>query len=137
MAAARGQAIEMPNPADIIAAQRGDQAAIARLRARHEEKPQLQSTGLQAQSMVSFHPPLKRRLKRLNRMGAHVDVATRQMGFGAKVFITVLFLIIGPLLLTAGAMMLVVIAMMIMLNLIVLTLWLTVIHGIFWWLLHR
>src|SRR5215813_6392733 len=128
---------DIPNPADIIAAQRGDQAAIARLRARHEEKPHLQTTGLQAQSMLSFHPPLKRRLKRLDRMGAHVEVATRKMGFGASMVMLVLWLILGPLLLVAAGAMLVAIAMIIMLNLMFLGLWLMVIHGIFWWLGHR
>ena len=126
---------EMPNPADVIAAQHGDQAAIARLRARHESKPQPGTTGLQSQSMVSFHPPLKRRIKRLDRMGAHVEVAVRRkMGLGATTFMLVLWLIIGPLMLVAGAAMLAAIAMMIMLNLFFLGLWLLAIHGIFLWL---
>ncbi len=137
VARASGNAMEMPNPADIIAAQRGDPAAIARLRARHEQKPQLQTTGLQTQSMVSFHPPLKRRLKRLDRMGAHVELGARKWGLGASAVMLVLWLIIGPLLLVAGAAMLVAIAMMIMLNLVFLMLWLMVIHGIFFWLAHR
>lgn len=128
---------EMPNPADVIAAQRGDQAAMARLRARHESRPQQSTTGIQAQSMLSFHPPLKRRIKRLDRMGAHVEVATRKMGFGATMVMLVLWMIIGPLLLVAGAAMLVAIAMIIMLNLFFLALWLMAIHGIFWWLGHR
>lgn len=137
VAAASGGSFQMPNPADLIAAQRGDPAAIARLRARHEEKPQLQTTGLQTQSAVSFHPPLKRRLKRLNRMGAHVEIASRKIGGAALVFMVVLWLIIGPLLVTAGALMLVVIAMIIMLNLIVLGLWLMALHAIFSWLASR
>jgi len=127
----------MPNPADLIAAQRGDPAAIARLRARHEAKPDLHSTGLQSESMMSFHPPLKRRLKRLNRMGAHIALGSRQMGTAAKLVMAALFLIIGPLLLVAGCAMLVAIAMIIMLNLFFLALWLMAIHGIFWWLAHR
>lgn len=137
MAAATGTPIEMPNPADIIAAQHGDRAAIARLRVRHEAKPELANTGLSTQSMISFHPPLKRRIKRLNRMGAHIELGKRRMGFGAMVFMTVLFLIIGPLMLVAAAGILVVIAMMIMLNLLFLGLWLAVIHGIFTFLAHR
>jgi hypothetical protein len=137
MATLSGGSMEMPNPADIIAAQRGDPAAIARLRARHEVRPQLQTTGLQAQSMVSFHPPLKRRLKRLDRMGAHVDVTGRKMSTGAIIFMAVLGTVIGSLLLAAGVMMLVVIAMIIMLNLIVLGLWLMAIQGILHLLLPR
>ena len=127
----------LPNPADIIAARQGDPAAVARLRAHHENRPQQNTTGLQAESAVSFHPPLKRRLKRLNRMGAHVILAAKQMSTGARLFMAALFLIIGPLLLIAGAAMLAAIAMMIMLNLFFLALWLMLIHGIFWWLSHR
>lgn len=137
MAAATGTRIEMPNPADIIAAQRGDPTAIARLRVRHEAKPEMANTGLSTQSMVSFHPPLKRRLKRLNRMGAHIAMGKRKMGAGALIFMTVLFLIIGPLMLVAAAGILVVIAMMIMLNLIFLGMWLAIIHGIFAFLASR
>ena len=137
MAAASGSNFKMPNPADVIAAQRGDREAIARLRAQHESKPQLSNTGLQTQSMVSFHPSLKRRLKRLNRMGAHIAIGKRQMGLAASLFMLVLFLIIGPLMLVAAAGMLVVIAMMIMLNLMFLGLWLAIIHAIFLFLAHR
>lgn len=137
MAAATGTPIEMPNPADLIAAQRGDRAAIARLRVRHEAKPEMANTGLSTQSMVSFHPPLKRRIKRLNRMGAHIALGKREMGAGAIIFMTVLFLIIGPLMLVAAAGILVVIAMMIMLNLMFLGLWLVIIHGIFTLLAHH
>lgn len=137
MAAATGTPIEMPNPADLIAAQRGDRTAIARLRVRHEAKPEMANTGLSTQSMVSFHPPLKRRIKRLNRMGAHIALGKREMGAGAIIFMTVLFLIIGPLMLVAAAGILVVIAMMIMLNLMFLGLWLVIIHGIFTLLAHH
>lgn len=137
VAKASGYTMDIPNPADVIAAQRGDQAAIARLRVRHEAQPQLQATGLQTQSMVSFHPPLKRRIRRLDRMGAHVDVSGKKWGAGAILFMAVLWAIIGPLLVAAGALMLLVIAMMIMLNLLFLGLWLGVIHGIFSWLGHR
>lgn len=137
VAAASGYKMDMPNPADVIAAQRGDQAAIARLRAHHEAQPLLPTTGLQTQSMVSFHPPLKRRLKRLDRMGAHVELANQKWGTGTIIVMTVMWLLLGPLLLIAGAAMLLVIALMIMLNLVFLGLWLGVIHGIFSWLGHR
>lgn len=90
---------------------------------------------MQAQSMVSFHPPLKKRLKRLQRMGAHLAADPKaRTPFGAKVVLGVLLLIIVPLLTLAAGLMLVVIAMMIGLNLLVLSIWLAVIHGIFvWW----
>jgi Zn-dependent protease with chaperone function len=137
VAAAQGDQIEMPNPADVVAAMHGDRAAMARVQVRHESKPQMTNTGLQTQSMISFHPPLKRRLKRLNRMGAHIALGRRQMGLGATIFMTVLFLILVPLMLVAGAAMLAAIAMMIMLNLFFLGLWLAIIHAIFIFLAQR
>lgn len=129
----------MPEPADIIAAQKGDRAALARLRAlRETSQPQGSArhgqSGLQIQSYVSFHPPLKKRAKKLQRMGSHLIAPERHMGMGIKIFATLLYLIIVPLLVIASGLMLVVIAMMIGLNLIMLGLWLTAIHWIFvWW----
>jgi Zn-dependent protease with chaperone function len=131
----------MPNPADIIAAQKGDRAALARIM-QHRQAEQRQETaaqggprrgqsGLQIQSFLSFHPPLNRRAKRLQRMGSHLIAPVRAGGLGLKIFMTVLYLIVGPLLAAAGVMMLFVIAMMITLNLMVLGIWLTVIHWIF------
>jgi Zn-dependent protease with chaperone function len=130
----------MPNFADIAAARQGDRAALARLRAAtHQESPQIEAkrgnTGLQSQSMLSFHPPLKKRLRRLERMGAQFRASAHaRMGAGATIFATVLWLIIGPLLALCAGMMLVVIAMIIGLNLVILAVWLAVIHTIFTWL---
>jgi Zn-dependent protease with chaperone function len=127
----------MPNLNDLVLAQRGDRAAMARLRLSHqarqqEDQPRRQGkTGLQSKSFLSFHPPLKKRAKRLQRMGAHIAAPGRSRSIALTLFTTVLWLIIGPLLVVAGALMLVVIAMMIGLNLIFLTLWLTVIHWAF------
>jgi hypothetical protein len=70
-------------------------------------------------------------------MGAHIVLGRRQMGLGATIFMTVLFLILGPLMLVAGAAMLAAIAMMIMLNLFFLGLWLAIIHAIFIFLAQR
>jgi Zn-dependent protease with chaperone function len=143
MAAAYGEdasQIHIPNLADIAAARRGDRAAIARLRAaRHKASPELQAkggqTGLEAQSFLSFHPPLKKRLKRLERMGAHLQADVhRKMGLGGRLVVAALMLIFVPLLALVAGLMLVVIAMMIGLNLVFLTLWLAVIHAIFVWL---
>jgi len=134
----------MPDPADIIAAQKGDRAALARIvqhrqAERRQESmgqggPRRGQSGLQIQSFVSFHPPLNRRAKRLQRMGSHLIAPVSAGGLGLKIFMTVLYLIVGPLLAVAGVLMLMVIGMMIGLNLMVLGLWLTVIHWIFvWW----
>jgi hypothetical protein len=143
MAAAHGEDaadIHIPNIADLAAARRGDRAAIARLRAaRHTDSPQSPAksgqTGLQSQSFLSFHPPLKKRLKRLERMGAHLQADVHhKAGIGGRVVMAVLMLIFVPLMALVAGLMLVVIAMMIGLNLLFLTLWLALIHAIFtWW----
>lgn len=131
--------LHIPNLADLAAARRGDRAAIARLQAAHQGKsPQPTKsgqTGLQSQSFLSFHPPLKKRLKRLERMGAHLHADVhRKMTATAVVFSGLFVLIIAPLLVLAAGAMLLVITMMIGLNLLFLALWLAVIHAIFlWW----
>ncbi|HEY6306208.1 MAG TPA: M48 family metalloprotease [Candidatus Angelobacter sp.] len=146
MAVAHGEdaaSVHIPDFADLAAARRGDRAAIARLRAaRHIDNPQPQAksgqTGLQSQSFLSFHPPLKKRLKRLERMGAHLQAdAQRKVGIGGRLILSVLMLILVPLMALVAGLMLVVIAMMIGLNLLFLTLWLAVIHAIFVWLNGR
>jgi Zn-dependent protease with chaperone function len=127
----------MPSPNDILLAQKGDRAAIARIRMlrqarQQEDQPRRQGkTGLQTKSFLPFHPPLNKRAKRLQKMGAHMVAPARRYGPGMIIFTTILWLIIGPLLAVAGALMLVMIAMMIGLNLLFLTLWLTVIHWAF------
>jgi len=128
----------MPNPADIVAAQKGDRAAIARLQALQPSRQRGQSrrgqSGLEIQSFLSFHPPLKKRAKKLQRLGSHLIAPVMGGVVWLKVFMTLLYVIIVPLLTVAGGLMLIVIAMMIGLNLMMLGLWLTVIHWIFvWW----
>ncbi len=121
----------MPNFNDIMLAQKGDRAALARLRMLRQtshEPPRRGTSGLQTHSYVSFHPPLEKRAKRLQRMGAHLVAPRRRRSTLATVLFAVLYTIIVPLMAAAGIMMLFVIAMMIGLNLLVLALWLTVIH---------
>jgi hypothetical protein len=127
----------MPNLNDLMAAQRGDRSALARVRMQRQSRQRQAGetrsgqTGLQQVSFVSFHPPLSKRAKRLQRMGARLAAPSRHGGLGTKIVIAVLYLILGPLLLTAGVMMLFVVAMMIGLNLLFLALWLAVIHWAF------
>ncbi len=131
----------MPNLADLTAARQGDAAAQERIRAlvqtyRQEEQSTRGQSGLQMESIISFHPQLKRRAKRLQKMGARM-MTPGGYGLGTKIAFAVLWLIIGPLLTAAGGMMLMVIAMMIMLNLVMLSAWLAIIHGIFSLLAHH
>ncbi len=127
----------MPNPNDVLLAQRGDRAALSRLRMlRQSNPPPAQArhgrTGLQTYSFVSFHPPLNKREKRLQRIGAReITFTRRRKGLAGKIVLAVLWLIIGPLLVAAGLAVLATIVLMIGLNLLFLALWLSVIHWAF------
>jgi hypothetical protein len=125
---------DLPNPNDLLLAQRGDREAIARIRMLHQtsegvEQKRRGQTGLQAQSFISFHPPLKKRAKRLTRMGAH-QIATARAGGGLllKALIGFLYALAVPAFAFVAATMLFLIAMIIIFNLALLTLWLTLIH---------
>ena len=124
------------NPADITAAMRGDREAIARLeQAQHfHEAAKPKRREAQMPSFASFHPPLAKRAKRLQKMGSHLIAPVSGGGWVLKVFMTLLYAIIIPLLTVAAGLMLIVIAMMIGMNLMLLALWLMAIHWIFVWL---
>jgi hypothetical protein len=130
---------ELPNFADIEAARHGDNAAIERLKlaqeGRRQSQPKHSQSGLQ--SFASFHPPLVKRAKRLQKMGSHMIAPVRAGGWVLTVFMTLLYAIIVPLLTVAGGAMLMVIAMMIGMNLMLLAVWLTAIHWFFVWLNGR
>ena len=127
----------MPNLNDLALAQKGDRAAIARLRAAQQQHRQQQGgpakgrTGLQTYSFLSFHPPLSKRAKRLQKMGASLIAPKRRLGPVMMVLAVVLYAIVIPVMALAAAAMLGVIVMMIGLNLLFLTLWLRVIHWAF------
>jgi Zn-dependent protease with chaperone function len=132
----------MPNPADILAAQRGDREAITRIaqlrqQDRQQGQPRRGQSGLQMQSFMSFHPPLARRAKRLQKMGSHLIAPVRAGGWVLTVFMTLLYLIIVPLLTVAAGLMLIVIGMLISMNLMLLAVWLMAIHWFFVWLNGR
>jgi hypothetical protein len=131
---------ELPNFADIAAAQHGDRAAIERLKQAQQTRRQVQPRRSQSSgllSFASFHPPLVKRAKRLQKMGSHMIAPVRAGGWVLTVFMTLLYGIIVPLLTVAGGLMLIVIAMMIGMNLMLLALWLTAIHWFFVWLNSR
>ncbi|MBZ5521286.1 MAG: M48 family metalloprotease [Acidobacteriia bacterium] len=130
----------MPNLEDLMAARQGDQAARRRIEMSNQQRSRTgtEKAGLQGQSMLSFHPPLKRRLKRLQRMGAHVEFGTApKRPLWATALMAVLWLILAPLMIAAGAAVLAAITVMIGLNLLFLALWLAVIHFIFGLIGHR
>ncbi|MGC2744122.1 MAG: hypothetical protein WA672_13090, partial [Candidatus Angelobacter sp.] len=132
---------ELPNFADIQEAARGDKAAIERLKeaqqGRRPAQPKRSQSAMQMQSFASFHPPLVKRAKRLQKMGSHMIAPVRAGGWVLTVFMTLLYAIIVPLLTVAGGLMLIVIAMLIGMNLMLLAVWLTAIHWFFVWLNGR
>jgi hypothetical protein len=131
---------DLPDFADITAARHGDKLAIARLQqARQVRQPSGQSGRLKPgmQSFVSFHPPLVKRAKRLQKMGSHMIAPVRAGGPILTIFMTLLYVIIVPLMTVAGVLMLMVIGILIGMNLMLLAVWLSVIHWIFVWLNGR
>jgi len=129
---------ELPNFADLAAAQHGDKAAIERLKqaqqTRRQTQPRRSQSGLQMPSFASFHPPLVKRAKRLQKMGSHMIAPVRAGGWVLTVFMTLLYVIIVPLLTVAGGLMLIVIGILIGMNLMLLGVWLMAIHWFFVWL---
>jgi hypothetical protein len=142
-------AAAIPDPADFAAARKGDVAAMARLQALRRQmvsqgqsssQPQSRndadsSSGISSLSFVGFHPSLKRRLKRLNRMGAHMNLAAAD----SKMWIvaTVISLIFTPFLLLAVGLLLLLIAIISLSSLTFLTVWMAFIHKIFALVAHH
>jgi len=127
---------KIPNLNDLVLAQKGDRAASARLRAlRQDHQQEARSgkgrTGLQTYSFLSFHPPLNKRTKRLQKMGAKLVTQGRRWGPVMTAVMVLVYAVGAVAFAFVGAMMLFVIAMMIGLNLLFLTLWLSVIHWAF------
>lgn len=128
---------EMPDLADIAAAQHGDAVALQRLQqfskkktttlpvaSDSEESPDVSTSGF-----AGFHPSLKRRLTRLDRMGAHVQLESK--GSKPWIVIAALSVLLGPFALLGVALLLLLIAIMTMASLVFLTLWMAVIHKLF------
>lgn len=130
-------AAQIPSPDDLIAARRGDAAALSRLLAERR-RPATQKTppqddggssGIDSLSLMGFHPSLKRRLKRLAGMGAHLQAGAAQPRAWIVVFvITVIF---APLFLLIAALLLLLIAVMTVASLGFLMVWMAVIHKLF------
>jgi Zn-dependent protease with chaperone function len=129
-------AAQIPNPDDFFGARQGDAAAIARLRSAHRLARDSSSgqkndgeSSISSVSMLGFHPSMKRRLKRLARMGAHVDVTAQKSK--AWIVVLVLSIILAPLFLLLVALFLLLIAIMTMASVVFLVIWLAVIHNVF------
>lgn len=143
-ATALGKSVdEMPSLTDIAAAQHGDTAALRRLREFCNTKTTAQPAASNSQessdssnsTFAGFFPSLKRRLKRLDRMGAHVELESD--GGKSWIVIAVLSVLLGPFALAALALLLLLIAILTMASLVFLTLWMAVIHQLFVVFLHH
>jgi hypothetical protein len=131
-------AAQFPNPDDLIAARKGDLEAMSRLRAARPSPATLGQAGKQKDqapsspetpTLVGFHASLKRRLKRLARLGAHIDPLARDRK--AWVVILALSLLLGPFALLAILLLLLLIAVMTLASLTFVVIWLAVIHKLF------
>ncbi len=134
---------ELPAVEDMAAAQHGDKAAIQRL-LRFSQKMNANQPIKGDANRVSresgtgfagFHPSLKRRLKRLDRMGAHVKIEAT--GRKTWIVIAALALLLGPFALAGVALLLLLIAIMMMSSLAFLAVWMAFIHQIFVLFLHH
>ncbi len=134
---------ELPTVEDIAGAQHGDKAAIQHLRQFSQKMNANQPTrgdanGVSQESgtgFAAFHPSLKRRLKRLDRMGAHVKIEAT--GRKTWIVIVALALLLGPFALAGVALLLLLIAIMMMSSLAFLAVWMAFIHQIFVLFLHH
>ena len=136
-------AAQFPNPDDVFAARHGDLAAITRLQAvRHKPaappQPQKQSqaqaagsdsSSLSAMSVIGFHSSLKRRLKRLARMGAHPNLEAPDRKGTMVAF--VIYAVFAPFGAAIAAGILLVISIMTLASLTFLVVWLAFIHEAF------
>jgi Zn-dependent protease with chaperone function len=126
---------EMPDWADIAAAQHGDAVALQHLQefsrktaaTRETQNESEESSDVSRTGFTGFHPSLKRRLKRLDRMGAHVQLESD--GRRPWIAIVVLSLLLGPPLLAAAALLVLLIGIMTMASLTFLVVWLAFIHA--------
>lgn len=136
---------ELPELADLAAAQRGDKAAILRMAQfkkainadETEDNDSPQSANDSTSNFAGFFPSLKRRLKRLDRMGAHVELESNRAGPAAIIFLGALFLFLSPFALLAVALILVLIGVLMFASLGFLTVWMTFIHQLFVMFVHH
>ena len=82
-------------------------------------------------SLLTFHPPLKRRLKRLRRLGATLPVDEDRPGRGSVVGNVLAVLVVGPLIVVVAGLLLCLAAIIIGLDLLFMGVAMAVIHGLF------
>lgn len=148
-------AAQIPDLADFAAARQGDTAAIARLLANRRQQvstakalsptpaPAAQtaqsasgeSAGMASSGFVGFYPSLKRRLKRLDRMGAHAEIEAADPKM--RLVILVFSLVFGPLILLLIGLFLLLITILVLSSLTFVVTWLAIIHQLFALITHH
>lgn len=134
---------ELPNLTDLAAAQHGDKAAMLRLAQFTKKMNAGDSDGGDAKpdandssdNFAGFFPSLKRRLKRLDRMGAHVELESDSGK--TWIVVAVLSILLGPFALLAAALLLLLIGIMMLSSLAFLAVWMAFIHQLFVMFLHH
>lgn len=146
MAVELGMPIEdLPDIADLAAAHRGDPASLGPLRALNADHNATQqvagnygaSSELSSANFAGFFPSIKRRLKRLDRMGAHVVLGSEPYSPAAAVFIGLLALFLAPFAILCLVLFLVLIAILTLSSLAFMAIWMAFIHHILMSLPHR
>jgi len=132
-------AAQFPNPDDLFAARRGDMSARLRLRASEKKpapQPQAQpeaantdTSSSSTMSLVGFHSSMKRRLKRLARMGAHPNLEPSDRK--GTMVAAVIYAIFAPFGLLIAGGLLFLISIMTLASLTFLVVWLAFIHEAF------
>lgn len=131
----------MPNIADLAAARKGGAAAIARLRTFHAnhiaphapESETAKASDLSSMTFFPCHPSVKRRLRRLNRMGAHADASSNP---GATKVAIVIGVLLAPFAIAAAGLLLLLIAILTLSSVTFLVIWIAVIHALFAAIFH-
>ena len=126
---------EMPGLEDLAAAQHGDVRAMRRLQdfgKKMEGRANRESSSSKSNpssGFAGFHPSLKRRLKRLDRMGAHIELEATDRKIW--MFIAFLAVVLGPFALLALVLLLVLIGILTLTSLTFIAFWMAVIHQVF------
>jgi Zn-dependent protease with chaperone function len=135
---------DLPDLSDLAAAQHGDKAAMQRLADFGKKINPNESDGGDAAQATSdssnfagFFPSLKRRLKRLDRMGAHVAFESNRTGPAAVIFIALLSLFLGPFALLVLALLVLLIGILMFASLGFLAVWMAFIHQLFVMFVHH
>lgn len=134
---------ELPNLSDLDAAQHADKAAMRRLAAFRKKMNASGPDGSDSKqatndsgNFTGFFPSLKRRLKRLDRMGAHVELESSRTQPAALIFLGLLFLFLAPFALLALGLVLMLIGILMFASLGFIAVWMVFIHQLFLFMHH-